>query len=462
MSAANRYRAAQMVAAVTTWARRADAERGDRRPGAVGWLAAGWAALKLGVVGALSPLWAPAVMVRAAVNHRRARTLIGEFPQQVRSIADGRPPEPPANRVVDVPAASRIVVFSDLHRCVPGRIDWPERQHTKRLYALILDAYADGPWTLCENGDVEDYWMVGGSTYGAAYDAMRMAGTALAAAGDSALLVELYRAHLDEIVANNADVYQRIRDRFAAEGRYLRTVGNHDNPIGRPMVADRLRQHLGDVPIGDYIALRDDRGALVGVIAHGHHTDGWNAPERDNLGKLSSWIANTLVDVPHLSIPEGLPAPGAREAMRAGRFPNRLITVHPTFGANAEYDSLDEELLWDAVRGAGLGDVWIVLGHTHFPLVAPVSRTGERWSRYVNSGSGVSDGLVTAIEWDGAGAAPDVRLVAWTFADDDTPDEVVVEVGGERLARWELEPNDDRLRPRTSPTTTTTTTTKSV
>lgn len=448
MSVANRFRAAQFVAAVVGWARRSDAGRRVQRPGTPGWVASAWAALKLGVVGLLSPLWAPAVMVRAAANHRRARRLIGSFPQQVRSIARRRAPEPPANRVVEMSAATRMVVFSDLHRCVPGRIDWPDRQGTKRLYELVLHAYDDGRWTLCENGDVEDYWMVGGSTYGAAYDAMRIAGTALAAAGEPALLVELYRAHLDEIVANNDGIYRTIRERFASDGRYVRTVGNHDDPIGRPMVADRLRQHVGDVDVGDYVALRDDRGELVGIVAHGHHTDGWNAPERDNLGKLSSWISNTLVDVPRLSAPEGLPAPGAPAAMREGRFPNRLISVHPTFGANAEYDSLDEELLWDAVRGAGVDDVWIILGHTHFPLLAPRSRTGERWTRYANSGSGVSDGVVTAVEWDGTGTEPDVRLVAWTLTNDVTPDEVTVEVGGERLARWELEPDGDRLRPR--------------
>lgn len=447
MSAASRYRAARVVAAVVGWSRGVDADRTERRPGSVGSIASAWAALKLGIVGLLAPFWAPVIMVRAAVNHRRARRLIGSFPLQVRAISEGRPPDPPANRVIEVAAGQRIVMFSDLHRCVPGRIDWPERQGTKELYASLLDAYAAEEWTLCENGDVEDYWMVGGSTYGAAYDALRMGGSALAALGDTALLVELYRAHLDEIVANNEDIYARLRNGFARHGRYLRTIGNHDNPISRPMVADRLRQHLGDVPVGDYVALRSgDR--LVGVITHGHHTDGWNAPLRDNLGKLSTWIANTLIDVPRLRTPEGLPATGARTAMREGRFPDRLITVSPTFGANAEYDSLDEELLWAAVRGAGLEDVWIILGHTHFPLLAPVSRSGDRWERYANSGSGVSDGLITAIEWDGTGAEPVARLVGWSFADADAPEEVVVRLpDGRRLARWELVPDGERLRP---------------
>ena len=59
----------------------------------------------------------------------------------------GRTPAPPSNRVLDIPADVRLVVFSDLHRCVPGRLDWPARQRTKHLYELILDYYADDPET---------------------------------------------------------------------------------------------------------------------------------------------------------------------------------------------------------------------------------------------------------------------------------------------------------------------------
>jgi len=456
VSARSRYRARRLVAGATTWARGRDPERSVAadRPHHVGWIASLWATFKLGVVGLLTPAWAPAIMVRAATNNRRARRLTAEFPDQLRAIADGRTPAPPNNRVLDVPADLRLVVFSDLHRCVPGRVDWPERQRTKRLYESILDCYADDDWSVCENGDIEDYWMVGGSTYGAVYDLLRMVGAALARLGHTALLTETYKAHLDEIVNNNAGIYRRLRTRFVPDGRYFRTVGNHDNPTSRPMVADRLREHLGAFPLADYFALRAADGRLLGVICHGHHTDGWNAPERDNLGKLSAWIANTLIDVPRLDTPEGLPPAGAEEQMLAGEMPDRLIAVNPTFGANSTYDSLDEELLCAAVHDAGLDDLWLVLGHTHFPVSSPVSRTGRRWQRYVNSGSGVTDGVITAIEWDGASPTdagePHVRLVAWALAGRDTaPDAVVVASDGTRLARYVLEQDGERLRPST-------------
>ena len=59
---------------------------------------------KLGVVGLLTPFWAPAIMVRAAVNNRRARRLTSAFPQQVRAIAAGNLPTEPANRVAELDA----------------------------------------------------------------------------------------------------------------------------------------------------------------------------------------------------------------------------------------------------------------------------------------------------------------------------------------------------------------------
>lgn len=450
MSTADRARAARLVQAVTGWAKRRDPAPpagGAARP-ATSWIAAAWAVVKLAVVAAITPIWAPVIMARAAVNNRRARGLARDFPVQVRALADGRIPRAPSNRVLWVNGHRRIVLFSDLHRCVPGRLDWPARQGTKRLYELILGHYAGAEWSLCENGDVEDFWIVGGSTYGATYDVLRMTGGALDRYHRSSLLTETYRRHLDEIIENNQDIYRRIRDDFVAPGHYFRTIGNHDSPVGRPEVAQRLRQHLGDFPLVDYIALSDE-GGLIGVVAHGHHTDGWNAPVRENLGKLSAWIANTLIDVPRLETPEGLPPPGVVDIMRAGELPDRLLTVHPTFGANSDYDSLDEELLFEAVHTAGIEDVWMLLGHTHFPVAAPLSRTGRRWARYLNSGSGVNDGMITAIEWDGTGREPTARLVAWTMAGADTPPAALITTpAGDRLARYVLEPDGDRLRPR--------------
>ena len=42
------------------------------------------------------------------------------------------------------------------------------------LYPTVLRGYADDGWHLIENGDVEDFWMVGGSTWGTVYDLARL------------------------------------------------------------------------------------------------------------------------------------------------------------------------------------------------------------------------------------------------------------------------------------------------
>ncbi|MEZ5321509.1 MAG: hypothetical protein R2698_05460 [Microthrixaceae bacterium] len=260
--------------------------------------------------------------------------------------------------------------------------------------------------------------------------------------GFPGLLIGVYRHHLDAIVANNAAIYRTIRQRFAAKDRYIRLVGNHDDATHRDEVADRLIEHLGPTPVTDYLAARDPDGNLRAVIAHGHHTDGWNAPSRDLLGKLSSWLSNTLVDVPRLRSPEGLPPRSARSRLLKGRLSNRLIAVSPTFGANAAYDSLDEELLCTAMSDAGHDERWLILGHTHVPVRSPVSRTGRRWFRYANSGCGIARDVITGIEWSG-GTDPAPRLVAWTFIDAETdPEAVVVTPGGHRLAGYVLVPDD--------------------
>lgn len=437
MTVRSRHRARRLVTAAATWAESLDPPPERVRADRVGPLAAGWAALKLAVTGLLSPLWIPGLLLRAARNHRRARDLIELFPLQLQAIAHRRRPTAPANRVGEVAAETRMLIVSDLHRSVAGRLDWPHRQGTKALYEHVLDHYAAEGWELCENGDIEDLWMVGGSSYGAMYDLLRVGGAALAFFGRDGVLVETYRAHLDRIVANNAATYRRLRSDFVRTGRYHRTIGNHDDALARPGVAQRLRDHLGDVRPVDYLVLRDADGEVVAIVCHGHHTDGWCAPRRDYLGKLSSWFANTLVDVPGIDSPEGLPPAAATELFLRGEAPNRLITVHPTFGVTSSYDSLDEELLFSALDPRPDGP-WLLMGHTHSPVSSPRSRSGRRWSRYLNSGCGVTRELLTAIEWDGTGPEPTARLVAWTYRTDAARRRVPVRV---ELAAGD----DDRL-----------------
>ncbi len=90
------------------------------------------------------------------------------------------------------PAADRYVITSDLHRGPAGTNDWPGLQDTTALYAALLDWYGDQRWSLVEDGDVEDFWMVGGSTYGLVYELGRWIGHAWRAPSGRRLLRAVY------------------------------------------------------------------------------------------------------------------------------------------------------------------------------------------------------------------------------------------------------------------------------
>lgn len=423
-----------LVGTAMSWARTRDERRLRARPDApapLGMLAGAWAGVKFAALALTAPLWVPGVLAAATLNHRRAKRDIIAFPDAMSAIGNRRPTHLRADDVIERRSSERVVIFSDLHRCIAGRRDWPARQSTKDLYAEVLERYADDAWTLCENGDVEDFWMVGGSAAGAVYDAGRLLGAACARR-DPSVLNDVYRTYLDGVIANNERIYAVLRDRFVSEGRYVRTIGNHDDPLHRPEVLAVLQRHLGDFPIGDFVALRRDGDALECLIAHGHHTDGWNAPHQDFIGKFSTWFGNTIVDVPGLSLPEGLPPKDAGQRLLAAGPRDRLIELHPLIGATSDYDSLDEELLFAAVDARGLADRWLVLGHTHVPMDGPGSKHGGTWRGYVNGGSGIVDNLITGVEWDGAEPEPRPRLVAWTKNPDGELERIALSAEEER------------------------------
>lgn len=424
-------------------------------PGHPGALPAAWAVVRLSVVGAAVPLLAPLVGSLAIRNTAAVRALIDRYPELLAQVMAGEEHGYPADRVRRTPAAARYFVASDLHRCVPGTIDWPTHQNARGLYELALDHYAAQDWHLVENGDVEDYWLVGGSTYGVVYDLFRLAGHALGPRRGAPLLRAVYREHLRRIVANNAGTYARIEEGFHRQGRYHRLVGNHDDVyLDEAMVAALGEVHEGIDVVdflvfdadGDLDAGRDaDRdaeldspagagagaraGEAVGIATHGHHVDGWNAPWRSGLGKLGTWLGSALLDAPLVANP-GMPAPSETDALLGGHLPDVLTRVNRWLGANLDLYSVDEVLLFDSFRahagvpvGAAVeGGPLLLLGHTHLPLSRPLEpATRAAWERYYNSGAGIYWECVTGLEWDGTADPrhPEVRLVAWRYADRD-------------------------------------------
>jgi hypothetical protein len=383
------------------------------------------AVAKVLAVGAASPLLGPAVAGLALRSTARTNRRLPALAGAMAAVTAGADRAGPFRQVGRLPAGDRVVVTSDLHRCVPGRNDWPRRQGTVEVYEAMLDHYGEQGWRLVEAGDVEDFWMVGGSPWGARYDIGRLAG---AAAPTPALRARVrsrvYRAHLDRIVANYDGVYDRIHRRFHLDGRYHRLVGNHDDAYRHPEVAEALRLHHPGLDLLDALVIGDDGGPQA-FVAHGHHSDAWNAPSEALLGRIGTWMGCMLSDLPWLGLDPGTPPPSILAGLLDGGHRHELTAVSRWFGADRELYSMDEVLLFDAVRRAWPSaadddgdDPLVVFGHTHLPLVAPVVPGGaERWWRYANVGCGVFGGAVTALEWDGPASVergrPVARLVAW-------------------------------------------------
>ncbi|MFM7064303.1 MAG: hypothetical protein ACKO04_12540 [Actinomycetes bacterium] len=401
--------------------------------------ASGWAVVKAAATMVTAPVALPMMAVGARMATAACRNRIADYPAHLRAVAEGRPPLLPARRNLRIPADRRYVITSDLHRCIPGKLDWPDRQQTKRLYASVLETYAADGWDLVENGDVEDFWMVGGSTWGAVYDAAGLAGTVAGPLGVSARR-DVVREHLDRIVDNNAAVYGVLRDGFCADGRYHRTMGNHDDVYTDPALVEHLATHLPGTEMADMLLLTapgcgDEHGidGVAAAVAHGHLTDSWNGPGYARLGRAVTWLATGLDDLPGLPTVDGLPDEEIVEQLLRRGARNRLISVDRRFGGNRRGDSLDEQRLFRrlAEHRPEVQWPWLAFGHTHFPMLWPLDEHGER-VRYANSGCGVLRGAFTALEWEPA--TEEFHLVVW-----------VDERNGPR--RVELVPDGPTLRP---------------
>lgn len=404
-----------------------------------------WAVAKVAGMLAGAPVGMPTLALAARRTAADCVRRVERFGEHVTAVAQDRPSPLPALTCTRLDGTRRWLITSDLHRCIPGRVDWPERQGTKDLYPTVLEHYAERGWGLVENGDVEDFWMVGGSAWGAVYDIARIAGGIIAPVDDTMRLGVL-ADQLDRTVENNARTYRVITEGFLRPGRYHRTLGNHDEAFLEPELASKLEEHLpGGGPVdsillvdppagGDADSVRD-LGSVRGFVAHGHLTDSWNGPGYSGLGRAITWLGLGLDDLPTPTYTDDLPDEEAVERLLAGRGRNRLITLDPRFGGNRRFDSLDEVRLFGSLRmdEPSGGWPWMLFGHTHYPMLRPTDGDG-RTVRYANSGSGVLDRAVSALEWDPDAGEEPVRLVLWHDDGSGRPRRHVLVPDGPRLA----------------------------
>lgn len=401
---------------------------------------------------ALPPLWiAMGVTSRRynTLSRRRARTIAAELsppPLTGQRLAG-------AGETLRADARGKYFITSDLHRGPAGGRDWSNSNGAAAVYAAALHHYADNGWGLIENGDVEDFWVVGGSNWGVAYDLVRMVGSAFGRSGRNARLAA-YRLHLDRTVANHGPTYRAITERFLSRSSYFRVRGNHDDSYEQPDLVDRLRDHLPGTPIADSVLLCADH-RLVGFVAHGHRTDPWNGPVGRWRGRVITWFASLLADMPGID-ELGPPSEAQVLAPFRAKGVNVLTALDRWLGLDPKRHSLDETVLHDAFdeRFGAHSAPWLVCGHTHDPMIRPIDpQTRTVFSRYANSGSGICPGVITGVEWDGStydGSDPGsvtVRLVGYTVGHPEPGVGTAIGMVGDRpLVRTELAPVDDNGR----------------
>jgi hypothetical protein len=401
--------------------------------------ATAWAVARAAGLVASAPLSIPALAVAARRTAADSLDRLAVLGDHLLAVAAGEPALLPAPTTRFLDGSRRWVITSDLHRGPEGRYDWPARQRSKGVYEALLRHYAADAWGIIENGDVEDFWMAVSSNWGAVYDIGRVAAGLDVDPADTLPPKRAMEA-LERTVANNADIYELLRDGFVSEDRYHRTVGNHDEAYIQEPLAEALETILpGGRPV-DTILLTTGGldapgiGGVEAVITHGHLTDSWNGPGYSPLGRAITWIGMGLGEL-GAGGTEGLPDEESVPRLLEGRGRNRLITLDPRFGGNRRFDSLDEERLFAALQAVAPegGWPWVLLGHTHYPMFRPTTRRGGT-VRYANSGCGVLYRAVSALEWDPSSETP-LQLVLWVD-------------GGDGPRRIELDDEGGHLRVR--------------
>lgn len=350
----------------------------------------------------------------------------------LRDIVAGTPQMQAAYRTTRLPGAGKYFITSDHHRYPAGNLDTFAEMGSSKLYQDMLKHYAATQWTLIENGDMEDFWLRGGSARGVVFDIASTLPSPVAdaiyedGASHAAVRNLLARTILNPV---NTQVYADVRTLFHDHGRYQRIAGNHDGAYQFEDVVETLRTVYPDLVMNDVVVL--EGGGTTAVITHGHKTDAWSSDSCSFIGEAFVSISSAIRDVSTGWWAPGVKAPQDTFDLWDGKRHNEMMgppAFNETLGASldSDFSTMNEVALFDAVRRVypeASHRPYVLLAHTHGPLVEP-QRPGdaERWSRYYNDGSGLYWHMITGLEWEWNGTDPEphVRLVAWRYADDVT------------------------------------------
>lgn len=263
-------------------------------------------------------------------------------------------------RLPSVGPSTRYVVFSDLHRFVPGDTDFFTRNGSPRIYGSLLRHFSVNGYTLIENGDVEDLWR---------RDSGNPAIDNSLGSGSRTTNRSLLRAILNA----NRPIYTQIQDEFARVGRYARTAGNHDMPMLEPYMQRLLQDEaLPTSEVAEFLLVGGSGGEeATHLITHGHQSDNFNRAGCEWFGEAVTRLVSRFFQVPIVGdFMAGLASeePDVDEQFGEGR--RNILDPHEYLN---QYATLDEPELFEAYEelSGRVSLPWILLGHSHDPKMVP-------------------------------------------------------------------------------------------
>lgn len=319
-------------------------------------------------------------------------------------------------RVASIPVNRKYVVFSDVHMYVEGDLDFFNNNGNSDIYKAALQWYSRQGYHLIENGDMEDFWMRGGSSKGLILTISgQLPWPYYSGLFESSAFRAANQAHALNVFINNANTYAEIRTLFHDKGKYTRLIGNHDDVWADPTMEPIIQLFYPGIVVNDYCTLeRQDTGETEAILAHGHQSDIFNTPMCSFAGKALTNFASIMHELTF----------GAWNMFSTSKedwekewndkgFSNELTEMNLL-----EFVSFSEYDLYKGVEniyGNSPSQPYLILGHTHHPkddagIPSWMYREQWNWDKYSNSGTGgMWEGIVVGLEVE----YPDVRVVAW-------------------------------------------------
>jgi len=228
---------------------------------------------------------------------------------------------------------------------------------------------------------------------------------------------------LRQVMQNNSDIYPVIREGFHDQGRFIRTVGNHDLELLHSEFRDELRTAYPDIVANEYVLIvpvdaTGDEGYPSVAIAHGHQFDAWTNPTcgpmaGEVITESFSW-ASEGADRTWSYEDDSAPLLDGSSVVGGNGFENQLVGTGSgmiSFGPGMKPRHVDEVEL-NAERQPRL-----ILGHTHEPRDMAHDEDATVWQRYANTASaGRYEGLVWCVEIEDGVPG----LHAWRWTEDGT------------------------------------------